>query len=206
MLRAPRLLRSCSIRPGQILVDGAVEFSGEASDFGGFAQAAYKHLQVEYSKFHKMDNLSKLGFLAAEYLLSGTALLAQSATDRAGIVVSNATSSTDTDLRYNAQVQQQVASPALFVYTLPNIVLGEICIRHGMKGENTLFVSENYDAAAQVSYIRQLLADDVLETCIGGWLDYFGTDYRAFLYLVGPGDASAASDFTAANVQTLFTI
>lgn len=202
---APHILRSCSIRTGQVLVDGRLVFSSEAADFSSFAQAAYKHLQVDYPKFHKMDNLSKLGFLAAEFLLSGAGLLADSAADKIGIVVGNATSSTDTDLRYNAQVQQEVASPALFVYTLPNIVLGEICIRHGLKGENTLFVSENYDAAAQVSYIRQLLADDILEQCIGGWVDYFGPRYQAFLYVAGPGAQSATTDFTAPNVQTLFT-
>ena len=39
-------------------------------DFSGFN--VYSFCRSEYPKFYKMDNLSKLGFLAAEILLKGT--------------------------------------------------------------------------------------------------------------------------------------
>ena len=44
------------------------------------------------------------------------------------LVLSNANASLDVDLKY-AKTMQTGASPALFVYTLPNIVIGEISIR-----------------------------------------------------------------------------
>jgi hypothetical protein len=155
---------------------------------------------VDYPKFHKMDNLAKLGFLAAEHLLAGSPA---AAAEQTGIVLANAHSSTDTDLRYNAQVQAGLASPALFVYTLPNIVVGEICIRHGFKGENTLFVSESYDAAAQVAYVSSLFANQLLTKCLGGWIDYLGPDYQAFFYLVAPHPAADLPDYTPENVLSV---
>ena len=201
---SPKILRCVSIKQGQVLVDGAGVFEHHKGGFAEFSQLTYKQLQADYPKFHKMDNLAKLGFLAAEFLLTDKNLLAGAPPEQIGIVVANATSSTDTDLRYNAQVQKQLASPALFVYTLPNIVLGEICIRHGIKGENMLFVADAFDAHSQVAYIRQLFADSVMTTCIAGWLDFFDQEYRAFLYVVGNSTAPALPDYTASQVHTLF--
>lgn len=199
-----KLLRTCSIAAGAVRVNGQPMAAAQGS-FELFAEAAYRALGIEYPKFHKMDNLSKLGFLAAEFLLTGPDLLADTAPERRGIVLGNATSSLDTDLRYQAQVVQQRPSPALFVYTLPNIVLGEICIRHGLKGESLLLVTANYEAAAQVSYLTGRLTDQTLITCLGGWLDYTSSSYRAFLYVAGASSDPMLPAYTAQNVQMLFT-
>ncbi|MDQ2772959.1 MAG: 3-oxoacyl-ACP synthase [Bacteroidota bacterium] len=203
MLLPPKLLRTCSIANGEVRVDGKV-VATTPGPFDGFAEAAYRARGIDYPKFHKMDNLSKLGFLAAEFLLAGTDLLADTAAGRRGIVLGNATSSLDTDLRYQAQVMQQRPSPALFVYTLPNIVLGEICIRHGIKGESLLLVTANYEAAAQVSYLAGRLGEKTLTIALGGWLDYAGSGYRAFLYVVGASSDSTLPAFSAENVQMHF--
>ncbi|MGI4862377.1 MAG: hypothetical protein ACRYFZ_00525 [Janthinobacterium lividum] len=200
-----KLLRSCSIQSGTIQVDGADVFAGPTDDFGGFATAAFRALASEYPKFYKMDNLAKLGFLAAEYLLGSQRLSAPSGPSRTGIVLANATSSLDTDLRYETQRRQGLASPALFVYTLPNIVVGELCIRHGITGENLLFITERYNPAAQVAYVANLFAHQRIDRCLGGWLDFFDHHYRAFFYLVGPSPESALPDYTAASVEALFT-
>ena len=199
-----KLLRSCSIEAGRIYVDGHCVFTGTQAEFSAFSTAAYKALELDYPKFHKMDNLSKLGFLTAECLLSGGILPAGFEADQTGIVVANAHSSTDTDLRYNAQVQQSVASPALFVYTLPNIVLGEICIRHGLKGENTLFVAEQYDAKTQVEYVTSLFEQQLLDRCVGGWVDFYNTQYRAFFYLAALSTEPSLPEYTTASVAALF--
>ena len=204
MLPPIQILRTCSMTDGTVRVDGRVTATSPGP-FEAFAEAAYRTSGIDYPKFHKMDNLSKLGFLAAEFLLADTDWLTDTSPGRRGIVLGNATSSLDTDLRYQAQVMQQRPSPALFVYTLPNIVLGEICIRHGIKGESLLLVTANYEAAAQVSYLTGQLGEQTMVTCLGGWLDYANSGYRAFLYVVGTSADPTLPAYSAENVQMLFT-
>ena len=84
-------------------------------------------------KFYKMDNLCKLGYVAAGYLLKDT----NYRPEEIGIILANASASLDTDCRHQAIINKEgdkAASPAVFVYTLPNVVLGEICIRHKNSG------------------------------------------------------------------------
>ena len=103
-----------------------------------FLEKAYSALKIDYPKFYKMDNLSKLGFLGAEVLLDGN-MLTSYKPEEVAVVLSNAHASLDTDIRY-AESAKKMGSPGLFVYTLANIVAGEICIRHKLKGENAFFV------------------------------------------------------------------
>lgn len=57
----------CKIVPNKISVGGKLFFE-EASEkeLPEFLSAAYKHSELNYPKFHKMDKLCKLGMLAAE--------------------------------------------------------------------------------------------------------------------------------------------
>jgi len=131
-----------------------------------------------------MDNLSKLGLLASDILLKNNKLSDEFAPEKTGVILSNKSSSMDTDLKYYSMVQSGVASPAVFVYSLPNIVIGEICIRNGIKGENTFFITDSYDIPSQVNYINQLFEKGILDACICGWMELIGEDYEAFLYLI----------------------
>jgi hypothetical protein len=98
------------------------------------------------------------------------------------LVLSNSSSSLDTDVRYLETVKTH-ASPSLFVYTLPNIVAGEICIRHGIKGESVFFVSPKFDAEWITSYVDLLLSKGKIEYCLAGWVEVMGDQADVFLYL-----------------------
>ncbi len=125
----------CSIRDGRILRNGSRVMAPDATDSANFGTHAYEWLKPEYPKFYKMDMPSQLAFLAGEVLLRELPLSGYDATTIA-LVLTSASGSLDTDLRYAASART-MASPALFVYTLPNIAGGELCIRHKLKGENT---------------------------------------------------------------------
>jgi hypothetical protein len=128
---------SCIIRHNKVYRDGMLLWEADQElELTDFLRAGYDHFSGQYPKFHKMDVLSKLGWLAAEVLLKDTGVPTLPP-EQVGMVLSNRSSSLDTDLRYYATVKD-FASPALFVYTLPNIVMGEISIRHGLK-ERILF-------------------------------------------------------------------
>ncbi|MCB9252443.1 MAG: 3-oxoacyl-ACP synthase [Flavobacteriales bacterium] len=116
------------------------EMKGDA-----FLNEAFKNLEISYPKFYKMDNLCKLGFLAAEHLF----ITADKVDHRNTIVfLSNKNSSLQTDRNHFEKIRQSESyfpSPSIFVYTLPNIVIGEICIRHKIMGEGAFFLSENHN-------------------------------------------------------------
>jgi hypothetical protein len=173
-------LSYCHIRNGTITKDGAVFFCDERIPFDDFMHKAYLQLHIAYPKFYKMDRLSKLGFLAAEVLLSG--LQKKYEASQLALVLSNSNSSLDTDLRYWDTVKT-IASPSLFVYTLPNIVAGEICIRHGIKGESLFFVSPKFDAEWTASYVDLLLKNGKAKYCLAGWIDVLNDHTDVFLYL-----------------------
>jgi len=145
---------------------------------------AFKILEVNYPKFYKMDNLSKLAILATELLLRDIEFAGKYKSEDIAVIVSCANSSLDTDRRYWDSVIAGEPSPSLFVYTLPNVMLGEICIRWGIKGENTCLVSEQFDAVFQTDYVNSLLDRGYAEVCISGWADYLDGEMEAFFMLV----------------------
>lgn len=164
----------------------------------------YKHFGFDYPKFYKMDNLSKLGWLAAEILLQDGFLKAYKPED-VGILFYNKNSSLDTDIKYFETVKT-IASPALFVYTLPNIVMGEISIRHQLKGENALFVSDQFEVGFMQQYVEGLFSRGSVQSCICGWLEFFGNNIEAALYLVEKKNNGLALPFTEENINKLYQL
>ncbi|MBW8684078.1 beta-ketoacyl-[acyl-carrier-protein] synthase family protein [Chitinophaga rhizophila] len=173
---------SCVIRNNRVYRNGTLLWEApQEQELPEFLRAGYDHFAGQYPKFHKMDSLSKLGWLATEVLLKDQPL--DYPAERIGLVLANKSASLDTDLRYFDTVKD-IASPALFVYTLPNIVMGEISIRHGFKGENAFFTSDAFDAAFMTGYITQLFAEGAMNACICGWVEVMGPVYDVFLYRV----------------------
>jgi hypothetical protein len=70
------------------------------------------------------------------------------------------------------------------VYTLPNVAIGELCIRHGIKGETACFVFDIFDAVFQAWYTDTLIEDYNTKACISGWADFYDGKFEAFFYLL----------------------
>jgi hypothetical protein len=174
---------SCAISNDIVYKNEKPVFENTHSSINDFLLNIYNHFDIKYPKFYKMDNLSKLGWLATEVLLMGSFDKTKYAPGEVGVVLSNANSSLDTDLKY-FESTKEFASPSLFVYTLPNIVTGEICIRHHFKGENTFFIHEKFDANFIEQYVNNLVNNNILQACICGWVDVLLEDYRTVLFLV----------------------
>ena len=189
------------ISDNKTLKDNVLFLKSELNSFTNFADELYSKLEISYSKFHKMDNLSKLGFLGAELLLKNYTLKDIYIQDQIGIILSNSNSSLDTDIKYNNLLTVGKASPAVFVYTLPNIVIGEISIRHGLKGENAFFISDKYDIVEQVNYVNLLFQSKAVDACICGWVELVGERYDLFLCLVEKNTDSNLLDFKFENIE-----
>jgi len=168
-----------------------------------FFISTYQHFHFNYPKFYKMDNLSKLGWLTAELLLQNTFNNNNYKPEEVGIILANANSSLDDDLKYFDTVAD-VASPSLFVYTLPNIVMGEISIRHKFKGEQAFFVQEQFNADFIYQQVNYLLDNNLVHACICGWVDVLRDNYKSVLFLVEKTKKENAVLFSTENMDKIF--
>ncbi len=178
----------CIIKPNQVIVDGDLEFSNQDQDgFGAFMKSIYKQYEVKYPKYFKMDNLCKVAFIASEIILKGNEHIKNSEPNKVGVILQNSHSSIDTDTKYNDTIKDKsnyFPSPAVFVYTLPNVMIGEICIRNKFQGENTCFIAKEFDPVFITEYVNEMLDTGKLDSCITGWADYIEGEYSAMLFLV----------------------
>lgn len=176
----------CTIQSNEIILDGTSIFKLEPTTFSDFSKQAYQNFEINYSKFFKMDSLSKLAFLGAELLLKNE--INSEKENNIALVFANNSSSLDTDVKYQNSIydaENYFPSPAVFVYTLPNICLGEISIRHQLKSENSFFIFDEFKPAFMTNYAKVLLDSNKADKVLCGWVEYFEEEYKAFLYLVG---------------------
>jgi len=197
------IISACVISNNIAAKNNGIVFSAENKGLGSFLTSLYHHLQTDYPKFYKMDNLCKLGWLASEILIKDESCIKEFKPEEIGTVLTNANASLDTDLKYYATTKV-IASPALFVYTLSNIVAGEICIRNKFKGENAFFVFEEFNAAFIKAYVDNLFANNSMKLCICGWIDVLGEDYKVVLYLVSTEKKEGMLLFTEENMNRIF--
>ena len=198
MLEATYIQKTCVVRAHKVVVDTVLCFSSNDVLFADFSKKAFRAINAEYPKFFKMDALSKLAVLAAEYLLEGERL------DDLAVVLANRSGSLDTDVRHQASIQHEneyFPSPATFVYTLANICAGEISIRHGLQTENVFFVADNYPINTAFPYTEYLLKSGKASCVLCGWVEFFEEKYEAVLYLVS---SEGTKKHTAENIKALF--
>lgn len=203
----------CSIRNSGVIADDLLEhFEEKFVTFADFIKSLYKKEGVSYPKFFKMDGLSKLGFLTAELLLKRREM-DRYRKERVGLVLSNSSSSLDTDLAYTETIRDRAnyfPSPSVFVYTLPNIMNGEICIRHKFKGENTFLIAERFDSALLYTAIREAMDNNRSDVCIGGWVELLRDRYESLLFLVerkeniAESTLQSARDFSMGEMDKLY--
>lgn len=175
----------CLIRGRSIRVNGK-SFANLASSvpLGDFLKSAYQHLDINYPKFHKMDGLCKAIFIATE-------LMARESGPYDGdtaLVFSNRSSSHLSDSRHASGIFQTldpVASPATFVYTLPNIAMGEISIRHQLQSENVFFIFDDYLPEFLVPYAASVLESGKAGSVLCGWTEITEETCDLLLYHVG---------------------
>ena len=198
------------IKHNHVSVNGEIVFQSNSTlTLAEFLSEAYKALGVSYPKFHKMDMQCKLGFLCNEFALKGTNFLTENDLSKIAIVLSNAASSLETDKVHQHSIDDKsnyFPSPAVFVYTLPNITIGELAIKHKITGENAFFVSEQLDANLLVNYTESLFNNGT-KAAIVGWVEVDGVNFEAFIFLVeNVENINKNSIFKPLNKTSVITI
>lgn len=162
-------LHRVHILPDGVTLDGRplpVQSQG-----AGLLSEIYRKYVGDYPKYHKMDSLSRLAFLATELLLSRGNVPQDSG--RATILF-NRTSSVVADrchLGSIAKPGEFYPSPSVFLGTLPNIATGEIAIRHGYTGETSLYITDFRDEALMKKVVSSSFSLGGFRSLICGFVD-----------------------------------
>lgn len=176
------------ISPYGLTLNGrpVLENSGKF-EFRKFLKSIYRYFELNYPKYFKMDGLSKLGFLSVESLLANDDLLNSYAPEKRALMLTNASSSLEVDTIHWDTIRDRnhyFPSPSNFVYTLPNIMGGEAAIRHCMKGENTILISEGFDVELICEITEAAFHQGIIDCCICGWVEQSATHYESLLFFV----------------------
>jgi hypothetical protein len=191
-----------SLKNGELCLDGRLHTRAEDGTTGDVFQKMYEGLSMNYPKFYKMDAMSQAGILATEVLLSAHSVK-QYLPAEVGLILSSDQGSIDTDRKYMS-ASMTVPSPALFVYTLPNIVAGEICIRHTLKGENAFFMTATFDAELLSNYVSQVFLQSSVKACITGWVNVANGHHEVLVYLVEKQGGGINLPHTAEQLNLLY--
>lgn len=161
------------ITPERVCVDGRdIAFTGTGKTM---LTDLYKRYVGDYPKFYKMDRLSQLGFIASELLLQAEGRERFKDCDDRAIILFNHASSIMADRQYLSSIEtpgQFFPSPSLFVYTLPNIVAGELAIRNHYHGETTFCILPERQDEVMRQVLQACCQDETTRSILGGWVDY----------------------------------
>lgn len=192
----------CNLRADEALVNGQVVARRDAASEDSWFKQIYKQQELAYPKFYKMDVLSQAGYLASELMKrANPGVFDGYADDEIALVFANASSSAETDRRFVQSYEGGGSpSPSLFVYTLPNIVLGEIAILNKWYGENMFAVLPKFAPGFYLDYSEILLASGS-RALLCGWLEVTAGSTDVFLFWVE--EKASGMEFNAENLLHL---
>lgn len=178
------------ITPEEVILDQRKIWEGkeelgkqEGLEHHSLLTSLYKQMIGDYPKFYKMDGLSRLGFVASEILLNaekGETEEERKEEERKNleeraIIFFNHSSSIASDRNYKESINDKdnyFPSPSIFVYTLPNIVTGEIAIRNHFQGETSFFILPDKDEKMMEEILQASCRDGQSKSFLTGWIDY----------------------------------
>lgn len=163
-----KMISEVSVRPEGAFLDGKLVSSAPITGL-------YREFAGDYPKFFKMDRLCRLGFVAAEIILAN---FTPEEKENMAIVLFNRNGSLVTDRNYQQTISDgnYFPSPALFVYTLANIVTGEIAIRHKIYGETSFYISDSPDREAMENAAADVYLTAAPSAVLSGWVDFNDED------------------------------
>ena len=196
-----KILNHTIVSNGEISDSQGLCFSSGEKKLKPFLKEYYKSEHIVYPKFYKMDEQCKLAFIASEVLLQQFDR-EKYKDEEIALIFANSESTLATDRSF-WESTLSIASPGLFVYTLPNIMMGEIAIRNKIKGENIFFVSEEFDANLLYLQTELVFLNTSAQIALVGWVNYESEkSYLAKLFLVAKSN-EGKNNFDVEYLQNL---
>jgi hypothetical protein len=132
----------------------------------------FRQLQKPYPKFFKMDALCKWATYST-MLLEHAGTLTSGDPYGTALLMYTHHGCFETDLKYWETAKQQFASPALFVYTLPSIMLGEIAIYLKIKGYQNCSIVPDMMHSHVNTDVEAAYTLHGCDNLLVGWIDVF---------------------------------
>jgi len=175
----------CVISNEKVIKNGYTMVRRKDNDTPWLTQI-YHAIGMQYPKFFKMDNLCKAGILSAEVLLDEDVEELTEVRANWAVALMNNASSLDDDKHYQETIQNEddyYPSPAVFVYTLANIVTGEIAIRHKIGGESAFYVLPDFNREKWMELLEMTLrANPEIDHIVSGWVNYDDDDCNVLMF------------------------
>lgn len=131
----------------------------------------YKNHIGDYPKFYKMDIFSRLVFVVSELLVQLEEK--ENHSKEHAVILFNRSSSIVADRNHLSTINDAdnfFPSPSVFLYTLPNIVTGEIAIKNSFKGETSLYILNDKNEELINQVIKASVSSNT-HSIITGWVD-----------------------------------
>ena len=166
-----RITHEIEITPTAVILDGQTLTQTETGE--KMLIELYRQYANDYPKFFKLDTLSRLGFIAAELLLQAEGAARFVPTEDRAVILANRSASIKNDTDYLETISEgnYYPSPALFVYTLPNIVTGEIAIRNKYLAETAFYVLDKPEQLMPIIETTLNAEHSELNSTIVGWCE-----------------------------------
>lgn len=164
---------------------------------------AYRKLSINHPKFFKMDGQSKLGFVGSYILLDEIRSELGVNDEAVAMLFANSSSSLNTDRIYQETVGSEgTGSPAKFVYTLPNIVIGEVCIYWKQFNETQFLVQSKFDAELLFQHAQIMFAESNCNYVLIGWTEVGNDEQDGLFVLLAKNEGTVA---TVNDLSQLYT-
>ncbi len=179
---------------------------GSAYLDGSDLVATYRQLGLSYPKFFKMDKLSKLGYLAAAKIFGCSSVDSRENSEQYAMIFCCNSSSIDCDIEFQQTIQNvdnYFPSPSIFVYTLANIVMGEIAIAFKLRGENTMFVARNENVADLQTKVEQIFRYTPTKSLLCASIDYSTNRKEVLMLMIEANENEENQEFNNDNIIKL---
>ncbi|MBQ8608461.1 MAG: 3-oxoacyl-ACP synthase [Bacteroidaceae bacterium] len=148
----------------------------------------YKNKIGNYPKYYKMDGLARLGFIASEIILTQENQERFIRNEKRAVILFNKSGTIHADKEYLETISDTdnyFPSPSEFVYTLPNIVNGEIAIRNGYCGETCFYILPEKNTEIITRILQASFLDENIETILAGWIEYHSDEnFETEMYII----------------------
>ncbi len=164
---------SLSIAKDGLYCNGAKELDLHEEGLIDKLDSIYDSQIKDYPKYYRMDGMAKLVFILGDLICTRTNICSDIDSSDIAFVMLNATGSFPSDSIHSNLIMEgfDKASPSNFVYTLPNVGMGEVCIKWKITGEG-LFLIEDAFSAKRICEIADLfLAQGKCKAIVIGWAE-----------------------------------